>query len=42
MREIDLSGGQQTILGSHDEAVKCVNWADEASKSALQSEGILS
>lgn len=29
VREIDLASGQQTILGSHNEAVRCVNWSEE-------------
>ena len=33
VREIDLASGQQTILGSHNEAVRCVNWSDETSLS---------
>lgn len=35
VREIDLASGQQTILGSHNEAVRCVKWSDEASELLL-------
>lgn len=34
VREIDLASGQQTILGSHTEAVRCVNWSEETSGSS--------
>lgn len=28
---IDLSTSQQTLLGAHNDAVRCVKWSDEAS-----------
>lgn len=29
LRQLDLSSGQQSILGTHEDAIRCVGWSEE-------------